>query len=116
MDEYESTDATPVPALRPHRRLRPRDGRIVYVHEVIAGAGGVADLGTGDERAKPALEDVRRHHVGADALRVLHLAPGFRFYAGALYRLDTHPGAVTLRTEALPAPGAHRSRVPKRLS
>jgi hypothetical protein len=111
MDEYESTDGTPPPASVLTVVYDPRDGRIVYVHEVIAGAGGAADLGTEDERERAALEGVRRHHVGADTLRVLHLAPGFRFDRGELYRVDTHTGAVTLRKEALPAAGAHRSRV-----
>jgi hypothetical protein len=92
MDEFESTIAGKPPMSRQSVVYDPRDGRIVYTHEVIGGARDTAAAKA--EREKAALASAARHRPDVAGVRVLHLADGFQKDPRKSYRVDPKVGKL----------------------
>jgi hypothetical protein len=96
MDEFESTIAGNPPASRVSVVYDPRDGRIVYTHEVIGGGRETAAAKAGREKA--ALAGAARHRPDVTGVRVLRLADGFRREPEKRYRVDAKAGTLVVQT------------------
>lgn len=92
MDEFESTIAGTAPISRQSVVYDPRDGRIVYTHEVIGGGRDTAAAKA--EREKAALASAARHRPDVAGVRVLHLADGFQKDSRKSYRVDPKVGKL----------------------
>jgi hypothetical protein len=112
MDEFESTIAGTAPISRVSVVYDPRDGRIVYTHEVIGGGRDTAAAKA--EREKAALASAARHRPDVAGVRVLHLADGFRREPEKRYRVDAKAGKLVVGRRAGPAndPAAAPPRSP----
>jgi hypothetical protein len=92
MDEFESTIAGAAPISRQTVVYDPRDGRIVYTHEVIGSGRDTAAAKT--EREKAALASAAKHRPDVAGVRVLHLADGFQRDQSKRYRVDAKVGRL----------------------
>lgn len=99
MDEFESTHDDRPPTSQTSVVYDPRNGRIVYAHEFIGDGAGLFGPEGEEERARIALEGVKRYRKDAGHLRVLHVPRNFRFDARTLYRVDVDAGALTVRAD-----------------
>jgi hypothetical protein len=95
MDEFESTVAGATPISRLSVVYDPRDGRIVYTHEVIGGGRDTAAAKAAREKA--ALASAARHRPDVAGVRVLHLADGFKREAEKRYRVDAKTGRLIVQ-------------------
>jgi hypothetical protein len=109
MAEFESTRERKPPSSETSVVYDPRNGRIVYAHEFIGDGTGIYGPDGREERARVALEGVRRHHKGAAQLRVMHLPSNFRFEPDTLYRVDRRTGKIAVRP-VVPAAAPTRRR------
>jgi hypothetical protein len=92
MDEFESTITGTPPIARLSVVYDPRDGRIVYTHEIIGRGRDTAAAKA--EREKAALASAARHRPDVPAVRVLHLPDGFRKEPEKRYRVDAKAGTL----------------------
>jgi hypothetical protein len=95
MDEFESTIAGNAPTSRVSVVYDPRDGRIVYTHEVIGGGRDTAAAKA--DREKVALASAAKHRPDVAGVRVLHLADGFRREPEKRYRVDAKAGRLVVQ-------------------
>ena len=112
MIEFESTSGGKRPRSQTTIVYDPRDGRIVYVHEFIGDGTGIYAPGGHKDRARIALQGVKRHHKDAKRLRVMHLRRNFRFDPETLYQVDLRAGKLAARpvVSAAALPGRRRTR------
>lgn len=109
MIEFESTSDGKPPTTETTVVYDAQDGTIVYVHEFIGDGKGLYGAKGKAERARLALESVRRHLGSAQRLEVLHLPRDFRFARDTLYRVDIAAGKLTVRGKASAAASAGRN-------
>jgi len=99
MNEFESTRDEKPPTSQTSVVYDPRNGRIVYVHEFIGDGTALFGPKGEEERARIALEGVKRHRKDTDRLRVLHVPRNFRFDDRTLYRVDVKACALAARAD-----------------
>jgi hypothetical protein len=99
MNEFESTRDEKPPTSQTSVVYDPRNGRIVYVHEFIGDGTGLFGPKGEEERARIALEGVKRHRKDAGRLRVLHVPRNFRFDDRTLYCVDVKSCALATRAD-----------------
>jgi len=115
MAEFESTRGRKAPSSETSVVYDPRNGRIVYAHEFIGDGTGIYGPDGREERARVALEEVRRHHKNPTQLRVMHLPSDFRFEPGTLYRIDRRTARIVARPVVpTAAPSGRRLSTKKR--
>jgi hypothetical protein len=114
MDEFESTIAGRAPISRQTVVYDPRDGRIVYTHEVIGGGRDTAAAKA--QREKVALASAAKHRSDVAGVRVLHLADGFTRDPDKRYRVDITAGKLVVQAAASrPARGPRRGKPRSRI-
>jgi hypothetical protein len=108
MIEFESTRDEKPPKSETTVVYDPRDGRIVYVHEFIGDGTGLYGPDGREDRARIALQRVKRHHKDAKRFRVMHLPRNFRFKIDTLYRVDVRAGRLSALSVVSAAAAAGR--------